>query len=112
MIELVQAELLVELGNAAAGIDQLLLASEEGVTLRADFHLDILLGRTCLNHITAGAANCSLLIIGIAASNAIPARDVFSLFDLMVVVFLSGYCFLFVTASSFSCKLKGRKRLG
>ena len=35
MIELVQAELLVELGNAAAGIDQLLLASEEGVTLRA-----------------------------------------------------------------------------
>ena len=35
MIELVQAELLVELGNAAAGIDQLLLTSEEGVTLRA-----------------------------------------------------------------------------
>jgi hypothetical protein len=38
VIELVQAELLVELGNAAAGIDQLLLASEEGVTLRAHFH--------------------------------------------------------------------------
>ena len=48
MIELVQAELLVELGDAAAGIDQLLLASEEGVTLRAHFYLDILLGRTCL----------------------------------------------------------------
>ena len=61
---LVQTELLVELSNAAAGIDQLLLASEEGVTLRADFHLDILLGRTCLNHITAGASNSSLLIIG------------------------------------------------
>ena len=59
-----QTELLVELSNAAAGIDQLLLASEEGVTLRADFHLDILLGRTCLNHITAGASNSSLLIIG------------------------------------------------
>ena len=39
VIELVQAELLVELGNAAAGIDQLLLTSEEGVTLRAHFHL-------------------------------------------------------------------------
>ena len=49
MIELVQAELLVELGHASAGIHQLLLAREEGVTLRADFHLDILLGRTCLN---------------------------------------------------------------
>ena len=61
---LVQAELLVELSHASAGIDQLLLASEEGVTLRADFHLDITLGRTCLNHITAGASNRSLLIIG------------------------------------------------
>ena len=64
MSDLLQTELLVELSNAAAGIDQLLLASEEGVTLRADFHLDILLGRTCLNHITAGASNSSLLIIG------------------------------------------------
>ena len=62
--DLLQTELLVELSNAAAGIDQLLLASEEGVTLRADFHLDVTLGRTCLNHITAGASNSSLLIIG------------------------------------------------
>lgn len=61
---LVQTELLVELSNAAAGIDQLLLASEEGVTLRAHFYLDVFLGRTCLNHITAGASNSSLLIIG------------------------------------------------
>ena len=61
---LVQTELLVELGHASAGIHQLLLARKEGVTLRADFHLDILLGRTCLNHITAGASNRSLLIIG------------------------------------------------
>ena len=61
---LVQAEPLVELRDPAAGVHQLLLAGEEGVTLRADFHLDILLGRTCLNHITAGACNRSLLIIG------------------------------------------------
>ena len=59
-----QAETLVELGHASAGIDQLLLASEEGVTLRAHFYLDVFLGRTCLNHITAGASNSSLLIIG------------------------------------------------
>ena len=61
---LVQAETLVELGNASAGIHQLLLAGEEGVTLRADFHANILLRRTCLNHITAGAFDSSLLIIG------------------------------------------------
>ena len=59
-----QAETLVELGNASAGIDQLLLAGEERVTLRADFHANILLRRTCLNHITAGAFDSSLLIIG------------------------------------------------
>ena len=59
-----QTEALVELGNTSAGIDQLLLAREERVTLRADFHANILLRRTCLNHITAGAFNSSLLIIG------------------------------------------------
>ena len=64
MIELVQAELLVELGNAAAGIDQLLLTSEEGGSLRAHFYLVILLGSSCLFQITAGASNSSLLIIG------------------------------------------------
>ena len=32
-VSLLKTELLVELGNAAAGIDQLLLAREEGVTL-------------------------------------------------------------------------------
>ena len=61
---LVQTELLVELGHASAGIHQLLLAGEEGVTLRADFYANILLRRTCLNYITAGAFNSSLLIIG------------------------------------------------
>ena len=59
-----QTEALVELGDAAAGIHQLLLAGEEGVTLRADFYANILLRRTCLNYITAGAFNSSLLIIG------------------------------------------------
>ena len=61
---LVQAEALVELGHTSAGIHQLLLAGEEGVTLRADFYANILLRRTCLNYITAGAFDSSLLIIG------------------------------------------------
>ena len=61
---LVQTETLVELGNTSAGIHQLLLAGEEGVTLRADFYANILLRRTCLNYITAGAFDSSLLIIG------------------------------------------------
>ena len=61
---LVQTEALVELSHATAGIHQLLLAGEEGVTLRADFYANILLRRTCLNYITAGAFNSSLLIIG------------------------------------------------
>ena len=58
------AETLLEAVHTSAAVNQLLLAGVEGVTLGADFHLDILLGRTCLNHITAGASNSSLLIIG------------------------------------------------
>ena len=64
LLNLLHSELLVELGRASVGVHQVLLTREEGVTLRADFHLDITLGRTCLNHITAGASNRSLLIIG------------------------------------------------
>ena len=61
---LVQAEALVELGHTATGVHQLLSARKERVTLRADFYANILLRRTCLNYITAGAFNSSLLIIG------------------------------------------------
>jgi hypothetical protein len=63
-MQLLKAKLLVELGDTSAGIDQLLLAREEGVTLRADFHANVLLRGTCLNYITAGAFDRSLLIIG------------------------------------------------
>ena len=34
------------------------------MTLRADFHLNIFSGGTCLNYITAGASDSSLLITG------------------------------------------------
>ena len=63
-MQLLKAKLLVELGDTSAGIDQLLLASEEVVTLRADLHANVLLRGTCLNYITAGAFDRSLLIIG------------------------------------------------
>ena len=61
---LLQAELLIELINASAAVDKLLLTCEERVALGADFYLDVLLGRTGLDHITAGALNGSRLIIG------------------------------------------------
>ena len=67
MIELVQAELLVELGNAAAGIDQLLLAGKEGMALGADFYADLGDGGDGLQRITAGAANHSRAILGMDA---------------------------------------------
>ena len=64
---LLDAVLLVELINTAAGIDQLLLAGVEGVALGADFNGDVLLGGTGLNDGPAGAADGGLLVIGMDA---------------------------------------------
>ena len=64
---LLQTELLVEAADAATGVHHLLLTGVEGVTLGANFHLDILLGRTSLDHITTGAGDGSLLILGMQA---------------------------------------------
>ena len=61
---LLQAELLVEAADTSAGIDHFLLTGVEGVTLGADFHLDVLLGRTSLDHVTAGTGNGSLVVLG------------------------------------------------
>ena len=63
MIELVQAELLVELGNAAAGIDQLLLASVERMALGANFDVDLRLGGTSLDDVTASAGDGAVNVI-------------------------------------------------
>ena len=63
MIEL-QAVLLVELIDAAAGINELLLAGVEGVALGADFNGDVLLGAAGLNDGAAGAADGGGLVIG------------------------------------------------
>ena len=60
---LLEAELLVELVNASAGVDQLLLAGIERMALGADFNENVLLGGAGLIDGTAGAADLGLLII-------------------------------------------------
>ena len=61
---LVQTETLVELCNASAGIHQLLLAGEEGVTLGANLHADILLGGAGLDHVAASTGDGGVLVLG------------------------------------------------
>ncbi len=60
---LLNAKLLVELINASAGVNQLLFACIKRVTLRADFHLNVLLRATRLNNFTASALNRRLLVV-------------------------------------------------
>ena len=62
-----QTVLLVELINAAAGIDELLLAGVERMALGADFNEDVLLGAAGLDDRAAGAADGGLLVIGMDA---------------------------------------------
>ena len=62
--QLLDAVLLVELINTAAGVDQLLLAGVEGVALGADFNGDVLLGGAGLDDVAAGASDGGLLVIG------------------------------------------------
>ena len=61
---LVQAELLVELGNASAGIDQLLLAGVERMALAANFNADLRLGIAGMDHVAACAGNGAIHIVG------------------------------------------------
>ena len=62
-----QAELLVEAADASAGIHHLLLTGIEGVTLGADFHLDVLPGRASLDHVAARARNGGVVVVGMDA---------------------------------------------
>jgi len=61
---LVQIVTLLETVYTAAGINQLLSAGKERMTLGADFYSDILLGGAGLDHFTASAANGGLLVVG------------------------------------------------
>ena len=60
---LVEMELSIKPINASAGIDQLLFAGKERVTLGTDFDADILLCRAGLNHLSTGAGNRSRTVI-------------------------------------------------
>ena len=59
-----QTVLLVELINAAAGVDELLLAGVEGMALGADFDGDVLLGGAGGDDFAAGAADGGLFVLG------------------------------------------------
>ena len=61
---LFHVETLLEAVNASAGIDQLLLASVEGVALGANFDLQFTLHRTRLKRLTAHATDDGLAIFG------------------------------------------------
>ena len=61
--KLLDAVLLVELINTAAGVDQLLLAGVEGVALGADFNGDVLLGGAGLDDGAASALDSGLLVL-------------------------------------------------
>ena len=58
---------LLELINASACINKLLLAGEEGMALGTNFHADILLGGAGLDHVTAGTGDGGLLVVGMDA---------------------------------------------
>jgi hypothetical protein len=63
-IRLFEAELLVKLIDPAAGVYQLLLTGIKGVTLGADFYLDILLCAPRFDDLTASAPDSRLLVVG------------------------------------------------
>ena len=61
---LLHAKTLVEAINTSTGVNQLLLAGIERVALGADFHTNVLLGRTGGKDIAAGAADGGLFVLG------------------------------------------------
>ena len=61
---LIEIETSLESVNASAGINKLLLTGVERMALGANFHLDILLGRLCLDHIAAVAGDGRLVQYG------------------------------------------------
>ena len=62
-INLLDTVLAVELINAAAGVNELLLAGVEGMALRADIYAQLLLHGTRFKSLAANAANDCLAVI-------------------------------------------------
>ena len=63
MLQLLTAETLVEALNTSAGVNQLLLASVERMALGANFDVDLGLGGTSLDDITASAGNGAVNVV-------------------------------------------------
>src|SRR5262249_21396156 len=61
------AELLREPLDAALGIDHLLPAGKERMAVRADFEVQLRLGRSSLPARPAGAANLDVVVLGVDA---------------------------------------------
>ena len=61
---LLQAESLVETVNTSTGIYQLLFAGIEGMALRADFNLNVLLRGTGREDVATGTADRGLFVLG------------------------------------------------
>ena len=61
---LIEIETLLEAVNTSAGINKLLLTGVERMALGANFHLDVLLGRLCLDHVAAVAGDGRLVQYG------------------------------------------------
>ena len=62
---LLQAVFLVETVNTSTGVNKLLLAGVERVTLGANFNLELTLDGTALEGLTASATNDALTVIGV-----------------------------------------------
>ena len=60
--KLFDVELLLELINTTAGINELLLTGEERMALRADINAKIVLCGSCNESFAASALNCYFLI--------------------------------------------------
>ena len=62
-MQLLTAEALVEALNTSAGVNQLLLASVERMALGANFDVDLGLGGTSVDDITASAGNGAVNVV-------------------------------------------------
>lgn len=86
MCYLVEIVLLLELVNASAGVNKLLLTGEKRVALGAYINLEIALGRYSFHFSTAGTSYCNLIELWM---------DAFSHFNFprfLLVIFLFTNC--------------------
>jgi hypothetical protein len=63
----VQTKLPIEAADTSAGVHHFLLTSEKGVTLGADFHLNIRPGRAGFDHVATSALDCGWIVVGMNA---------------------------------------------